>query len=201
MQPKLIGSFYRGTIMYEFSVFNQEKFNCRQIERIHQPLFHWRHGIDVFESLTFFNQAIGVEGVTREDTNIVLPCQLPQSQNFLIQSLQVMVASSGFLSREINFLSFKLGRFELCLGSKTYANHAPIGFFPYMAEDARPIDEIGKFQGVEPVCPYPFVFDPPFFIAAGQNFSVTLYWKFPLHLEKVRSIGVMLDGLLDRPVY
>jgi hypothetical protein len=70
-----------------------------------------------------------------------------------------------------------------------------------MAEDVRPIEEIGKFQGVEPVCPYPFVFDPSLLIAGGQNFCVNLYWKFPFRLEKVRSIGVMLDGLLYRPVY
>jgi hypothetical protein len=171
-------------------------------EVIRQPLYHWKDAPkNGFFKMSFFDSAIGLPGVSDHDTNLFFPNRLPRDQRFVIESLQVAVAVDGFLGVTNNALPFKLGRFELIIGAKLYGSYSPIGFFPYFAEDIKPLDELRHFSDIEPVSPVPYSFRQyNLVLEAEQNFMVSLSWKKPVKVPLIKRIGVILDGQLFRPV-
>lgn len=184
LEPK---HFHRGTIMFEI---------------IKQPLYHWQDApADGFLRMNFFHSAAGLDGNSLEDTNMTTPSQLPASQYFIFRSLHVAVAVEGKLADIQNLILFKSARFELVLGSVIYASYAPIGYFPYMAEDIKPLENLEQFSGIEPVSPVPYNFlDKKLVLVSNQNFLVTLRWKKLVKAPAIKRIGVILDGNLYRPV-
>lgn len=172
-------------------------------------------------SLQFFQQPRGQAGKTIADTNMSSAGQLPQPQNFLVQSIEILFFPGTAVSSMNEdpdpdqfandvYQVMKSGSLNLYIGSKTYLEEAPIGRFP--PKTNLRVDSAVGFQHPAALAESwysttyacaagrPYYLDPPVLLVPNQNFEITLSWPSPVSLPSsfFARIGVVLDGILYR---
>lgn len=175
-------------------------------------------------SLNFFQVPIGQSSKTIADTNMRNAGQLPQPQNFLVESIEiylfpgvlpgtktVAVAETEF-TNDIYTVA-KSGSLEFFIGSKTYLEEAPIGRFPpktrLTVEGSHAISELqavaadSELQVSTDYAAFigrPYHLEPEILLVPNQNFQVSLNWPAAVALPSGQNarIGVVLDGILYR---
>jgi len=203
------------------SIQNMQKFDVNradQKEAIFEPLYDFQtYDAAGQTSLTFFQNPIGQNGKTLDDTNMEAAGNIPTPRSFLIEAIEVLFfsganvvegdadfanAGKGHLSDLYAFI--KSGHLKLDVGSKNYLKAAPLGQFPpgerlagmiAMSDSSTPgatqfsKGEYGAMAGKQ------FAITPIRLIS-NQNFSVTMNWgtavAMPSGLDA--RIGVRLCG-------
>lgn len=175
--------------------------------------------------LAFFALPVGQSGKTLSDTNMSLAGQLPKNQEFLIQSVEILlfpsvptVAASmpaAFGAPAVpalvndTYIVGRSGNLQLVIGSKPYLQEAPLGRFPpktRMEIDAALSDattagaNLATRVAIAFWAGRPYILDPsPLLLPENQNFSLTLSWPEGAQaIANPARIGVVLDGILYR---
>jgi hypothetical protein len=182
-------------------------------------------------TLSFFNtpqgQGVGLGGgvKTATDTNMNLAGQMPANQEFLIQSLEVMMlpvtptvaaqmpsvldAGANALPSLVNdaYIFYRAGNLNLTIGAKSYLQEAPLMKFPPKAffevhaalAGTTTADTKSLKISFATARGRPYLLKAPLRLVSNQNFNVTLSW--PEGLQVVISparIVVTLDGVFYR---
>jgi hypothetical protein len=168
---------------------------------------------------TFFQSPLGASGSTLETTNLRSAGQLPQPQNFLVESIEVhyysgtaigltgAAAAAPIYANEA-FDIYANGSLEFFIGSKNYLEEAPIMCFPpktkLRVDSAIALDVVEATAEAQTSIVYaaasgrPYWLDPPVLLVPNQNFDVKIRYG-SLHTVAVAGrIGVKLDGILYR---
>lgn len=168
--------------------------------------------------LSFFQNPIGQNGKTLEDTNMTSAGQLPAKQSFIITGVEIVffpgVDPGQFGVGEANtFINdmwdvFKSGFAKLFIGSKDYIQRGPIGSFPSQFR-------LGGFAGAADASTAAVAFNtqiayatfsgPEYKIAeldipSNQNFNFSMHWPtlVPTPSTTAGRIGVYMNGWLTR---
>lgn len=190
-------------------------------EGIWQPLYDYQTytGSSGHTSLQFFQNPIGQNNKTREDTNMESAGQLPRPKFFLLTSLHVVLfpgvdpvqeqsaADAGSQWNDV-YTFAKSGYLDLFAGSKSYLQDGPLGRFPpdfrlagvgALADSTTTAaDNLSKVDYATTAGPnYSIV---PILLEPNQNFSVTLNWSsaVPLPSGTDARVGVFMNGYLYR---
>ena len=168
---------------------------------------------------TFFQSPLGSNGSTLETTNLRSAGQLPQPQNFLVESLEVhfypgtAIGSTGsaaaatvFADEVYNF--YKQGSLEFFIGSKNYLEEAPLMCFPpktrLRVDAAMSISDTNTTTTAQIQSEYaaangrPYWLDPPVLLVPNQNFDVKIRFGTAQTVSVASRVGVKLDGILYR---
>lgn len=170
--------------------------------------------------LQFFQVPKGQSSKTIADTNMVSAGQLPQPQNFLVESLEiyfypgVLPVLEGTTLTESEFTNdvytvAKSGSLNFFIGSKTYLEEAPLNRFPPKTKlDARFAVHFTQAVAADQQqtmdyaawCGRPYYLDPPVLLVPNQNFNVSLNWPAVVALPSAADgkVFVVLDGILYR---
>lgn len=176
-------------------------------------------------TLTFFQNPIGQNGKTKEDTNLESAGQLPAPKYFLIESIELRffpgvlpvtsVATPAAAADGPSFFTDdtytfqKAGYLELFIGSKAYLDDGPMGKFPpktkLETEFATSTDAGASAFTIQmdyaALCGRPYFIDPQITLIPNQNFSITLNWPNgaqALPSGQAARVQCAMDGLLYR---
>ena len=179
--------------------------NLQEFEQIRQSLYDSAiYPAAGATSLRFFQQPIGQDGKTLEDTNLQLAGQLPTNQLFLVEDVQLLffpnfdgavtnpddqpaVFGAQAAAQQINdvyeFAQAGALRFEI--GSKDYLREAPLQVFPaktkFHVEGALADSSTGAADaqsriGFAYTCGVPYLLNPPLLLIENQNFGVEILY-------------------------
>lgn len=165
--------------------------------------------------LTFFQVPIGQSGKTLNDTNMRSAGQLPQPQNFLVESIEIHFfpgvatsvvggsAAASVFSDEVYDVG-KAGNLEFFIGSKDYLQEAPLLRFPPKTKlqvNPAVATTVTTSQLIIDYAAWvgrPYYLDPPILLVPNQNFDVKLRFNSAVAVSADARIGVVLDGILYR---
>jgi hypothetical protein len=181
--------------------------------------------------LTFFalpiGQGTGFGGAAKNlsDTNMVAAGQMPNMQEFLIQSVEVAFfpttptvaaqmpavfgAQAAALIVNDAYIFYRAGNFQLQIGSKNYLTEAPLMKFPPKAyfelhgalSDGTTLAGASQNRlafGISRGRPY-LMNGANLRLVSNQNFSATLNWPEGVQaISNPARVFVYLDGLLYR---
>jgi len=153
------------------------------------------------------------------DTNMTLAGQLPQGQEFLVQSIEIIAMASvtnpstaaavATLATIVNdqFIIRRGGNLTFTVLNKVYCQEAPLLRFPPKTNftieggatsQAAVADNVLRFLNANAVG-RPYLMEPPVKLASGMNFNITLNWPEGVQaVTNVHRIGIVLDGILYR---
>jgi len=203
------------------SIQNMQKFDVNrpdQKEAIFEPLYDFQTYDSAGQtSLTFFQNPIGQNGKTLDDTNMEAAGNIPTPRSFLIEAIEVLfyagndaarsnLPEAGLALGQLNDLNefCKSGHLKLDVGSKNYLKAAPLGQFPpseriggLAAIASHTSPDISGGAKVEYACAVGRQFAiTPIRLISNQNFSVTMNWgaavAMPSGLDA--RVGVRLVG-------
>jgi len=192
--------------------------SANDMDVIWQPIYDFQsYALAGQTSLSFFQQPIGQNGKTLEDTNMESAGQLPSPQSFIVEAISVeFYPGNPVLMGAVDDTAdnwqdtydvMKSGWLDFMVGSKSRLQQAPIGAFPPAhrlggssavtgaAAAANTITGVdyasfaGQMFSIVPVA-----------LPANQNFKVTLNWSAALPINVAARIGVKLHGNLYRSV-
>lgn len=202
-------------------------------EAIRQSLYDFQqYAAAGSTQLSFFNLPIGqgtsyAGGGTKSlsDTNMTLAGQLPANQEFLIQSIEVVLLTTtptvaaampaAFGAQAIavhvndTYIFRRSGNLVLTIGSKPYLQEAPLLRFPpktHFEINAALADVStagASFQSriaVSRSAGRPYLLSPvDLLLPQNQNFGITLNWPEGAQaIANPARCGVILDGILYR---
>lgn len=201
-------------------------------EAIRQSLYDFQpYAAAGQQQLTFFSlplgQGVGLGGgaKTYSDTNMHTASMLPQNQEFLIESIEIMFnptipsvaaqmpganVAALTIPQIVNdaYVAQRTGNLQFIIGSKPYLQEAPLGRFPpkaHFALEGAATTTVAASQ-LTALFPYwtgrPYMLKPAsLLLNSNQNFSVTLNWPEgaqALPSGNAGRIGLILDGFLYR---
>ena len=175
--------------------------------------------------LSFFSLPVGQQGKTLSDTNMTLAGQLPKNQEFLIQSIELLIYpttptvaaqmpgafGAPAIAALVNdvYIIGRSGNLQMVIGSKPYLQEAPLGRFPPKTRldiDAALSDATTAGANLATRVAFavwagrPYVLDPaPLLLPENQNFSIQLNWPEGAQpIANPARVGIVLDGILYR---
>lgn len=177
-----------------------------QIETYWQPLYDRLAYATAGETaLTFFQNPIGsqVGGATRTrfDTNMTNNGVMPAGQNMLVTGIQVEFLPGEAVSDADYILDVALfansGWLSFVIGSKEFANDAPLSKFPpqyrldvFQNADASAAPILRTYAQTRGA----YYEITPTLLMSQQNFNVTLNWPALVPVSQAGSVRVTLDG-------
>lgn len=189
-----------------------------ELSVIYQPLYDYQtYALAGQTSLSFFQNPIGQNGKTLEDTNMRSSGQLPKPQRFLCESISIdffpgnpvnldSVDSSNLNWNDV-YDVMKSGWLDFTVGSTSMLEQAPIGAFPpaYRLGGGASVTGAASLAntitGVDYASFAGKTFEIiPLTLPANQNFNVTLNWAQAVPISIAARIGVKLNGSLYRAV-
>lgn len=198
--------------------------NIEQMEMLTQPLYSYQsYPAAGAQTLSFFTFA-ATGAVTAEDTNMLIPSQMPSPQAFLVQSLGVDYLPGLTAAAPVTFGAqaatgqandvmaiFRRGILNFTVGAKSYLQMAPLMSMPcrsYISGDFGASDQTTpgatmqlRMNLARPTGPVMKI--NPILLETGQNFNITI--NFPggavptPSTDALARIGVILYGTLYRP--
>lgn len=191
------------------------------MEAISQPLYSYQSYPAAGASTFSFFQTSATGLVTVEDTNMLVPSQLPAPQKFLIQGIGIDFLSGlapilgprvdAAISQANDFWAvLRRGAFNLTVGAKPYLDMAPLMSLPtraHMMQSGAMASSTTPAAALQVLMSGAWsegdVFKPiPVLLEAGQNFKCTI--AFPggavalPSADAAARIGVTLYGTLYR---
>lgn len=181
--------------------------------------------------LTFFalpiGQGTGLGGgvKTLTDTNMQAAGQMPNMQEFLVQSVEIMFlpttptvtaqmpavfgAQAGALIINDAYIFYRAGNLQFTIGSKQYLQEAPLMKFPgktYFELHAAAADVSSTAASLQTRIAFGTARGRPYLmnganlrLVSNQNFNVTLNWPEGVQaIANPARIVMTLDGLLYR---
>lgn len=198
-----------------------------RMEMITQPLFSYQsYPAAGAASFSFFQSAVGQNGITAEDTNMQVPSQLPAPQAYLIQaigidylpgidatkSLPVILGAAAVTGQANDFWTImRRGVFTLTVGSKDYLTQSPLMSMPprshmgnaFATSDATTAAANLNLRMNTAFSQGPVLQINPILLQPSMNFRATI--SFPGGAIAIPStdatarIGVVFYGTLYRP--
>ena len=198
-------------------LFRSRKYSVNragEVEAIWQPLYHYQDvaATALPSQLTFFQNPVGSNGLTLDDTNVESAGQMPAPKEMLVTSIQVALLpdaapDGGAVNAEqwndVYTLS-RNGSLSFFIGSKTYLNEAPLGRFPTQNRLGGVADNGGQTLSTGYSVMTGRVYEiTPVRLISNQNFNVTINFNNlatnpALPLLGGFRIGVILGGFLYR---
>jgi hypothetical protein len=195
-------------------------------EAIRQSLYDYQaYAATGHTFLSFFSLPVGQAGKTQSDTNMTLAGQLPKNQEFLIQSVEIVIfpttptvaaqmpsaLGATAVQALVNdvYIIGRSGNLQMVIGSKPYLAEAPLGRFPpktrldidaALSDATTAAANLAVRTGMAVWAGRPYVLDPaPLLLPENQNFSIQLNWPEGAQpIANPARIGVVLDGILYR---
>lgn len=161
-------------------------------DAIHQPLYSRRRlnfrnlGLN---PVRFHNFAVGLEGSTYLDTNMVLASELPRPQFYLVEGFAIDFTPS-------HMSLWERASFEFFVGCCSYLIEAPLTLFRRITPKFVAIKHDDFFNNNY----IPYKLSMPLSIESNQNFMVQLqWWKLP-QVKNPVDVRVEICGKLYRPL-
>lgn len=185
---------------------------------IYQPLYDYQdYNFAGQTSLIFFQNPIGQNGKTLDDTNMESAGQMPSPQSFVVEGICIdffpgnAVGTAGIDATADNaqdvYKVMQSGHLNFVVGVKPRLQQAPLGAFPpnYRMAGMSAISGQNTLVGGITLSDYASfagqVFSIiPVTLESNQNFSVSLNWKTPVPIINTARIGVKLLGTLYRSI-
>lgn len=192
--------------------------NANQKDVIWQPLYDYQsYAIAGQTSLNFFQNPIGQNGKTLEDTNMESSGQLPAPQMFIVEAISIDFFPGGSANLagvdataenwdDVNTF-MQSGWLDFRVGSKSRLQQAPLGSFPppYRLGGSSAVTGAASVANTITGVDYASMAGQTFSIIpvtlpANQNFTVSLNWAAAVPLNAAARVGVKLHGNLYRSV-
>lgn len=185
---------------------------------IWQPLYDYQtYAAGGQTSLNFFQNPVGQQGKTLEDTNMLSAGQLPAPQLFIVEAISIdffpgnpvnMEAVDADAKNWSDVYTFmKSGWLDFGVGNKSRLQQAPLGAFPppYRLGGSSAVTGAAAAANTITGMDYASMAGQPFGIIpvtlpANQNFTVSLNWAAAVPINTNARVGVKLHGNLYRSV-
>ncbi len=185
---------------------------------VYEPLYDYQnYAVLGQSSLNFFQNPIGQNGKTLDDTNMTSAGQLPAPQKFIVDAISIDFFPGGAVNGNtvdgtaINwddvYTFMKSGHLEFTVGTLPVLRQAPLGAFPapYRLGGGAAVYGAAALANTVTTIDYASMAGQPFSIIpvtipANQNFAVSLNWAVAVPINSIARVGIKLHGSLFRSV-
>ena len=204
----------------------RQRFNVNKkgaLEGLRQSLYSFKTYAALGQtSLRFFQDAVGANGTTLADTNMLASGALPSPQSYLLNAIQVWfqpginptsdpAATPNDFINDVWQVYFGQAYLTLTIGSKQYQIESPLAKFPpsnRLSVASALADTTTAAASRITATNYAACVGPQYkvqgdmWIPPTQNFDVTINWPTAIALPSTVAgrIGVSFDGILYRSV-